>query len=100
MAIGARDAFDKALSGTEREQWLSLPITGCDGLPGGGQELVRRGILAATIVVSPNAGTAVELAAKALKGQAIPAKTIGGLASYPAIHQLRQQREMATAALR
>ena len=94
MALGVRDAFESGMNGTERDQWLSLPITGCDGLPGGGQELVKRGILTATIVVPANAGVAVELAAKALKGAQVPEKTIGLAASFPPVENLRSHRSV------
>jgi ABC-type sugar transport system substrate-binding protein len=92
MALGVREAFDKSMSGTEREQWLSLPTTGCDGLPGEGQELVKRGVLTATIVVPPNAGIAVELAAKALKGVQVQEKTVCVVSSYPSVEKLREHR--------
>jgi ABC-type sugar transport system substrate-binding protein len=92
MALGVRDAFDSSMNGAERDQWLSLPITGCDGLPAGGQELVKRGILTATIVVPANAGMAMELAAKALNNQQVPEKTIGVVSSYPSVEKLREHR--------
>jgi ribose transport system substrate-binding protein len=93
MALGVRDAFDKGLSGAERDQWLSLPVTGCDGLPGGGQELVKLHVLAATITVPPNAGAAIGLAAKALKGEAIPDRTVSPVSSFPSIEKLRNYRD-------
>jgi ABC-type sugar transport system substrate-binding protein len=91
MAAGAHDALQSSLSGTEREQWLRLPITGCDGLPGGGQEMVKRGTLTATIIIPPNAGIALELAGKALRGEPIPERTVCTVQSYPSIEKLRQQ---------
>jgi ABC-type sugar transport system substrate-binding protein len=95
MALGVREAFEKSLSGAEREQWLSLPITGCDGLPGGGQNLVKRGVLAATIVVPPNSGVAMGLVAKALKGEHVPERTVGEVSSYPALEKLSHYRSSA-----
>jgi len=97
MAMGVREAFDKTLSGAERDQWLSLPITGCDGLPRGGQEMVKRGILAATIVAPPNAGIAIELVAKSLKGEQIPERTVCAVSSYPPVEKLRDHRGSAVA---
>lgn len=92
MALGVREAFDSTMSGAERDQWLSLPITGCDGLPGGGQELVKRGILTATIVVPANAGIGVELAAKALNNQPVSDRTVCVGSSFPAVEKLREHR--------
>jgi len=50
MAMGARKAFDRMTVGDERARWLGLPYTGCDGQLGTGQEWVRQGWLAATII--------------------------------------------------
>ena len=58
MAVGARKAFQEELNLAARERWLKLPYIGCDGLPNSGQTWVRRGLLTATILVPPNAGTA------------------------------------------
>src|SRR3984885_9153347 len=49
MAMGARDAFKELTNEDERERWLKLPFTGCDGLPKTGQAWVRSGLLAATV---------------------------------------------------
>ena len=38
-----------------------VPFTGCDGVTKTGQEWVRRGLLKATIITAPAAGTALEL---------------------------------------
>ncbi len=97
MALGVREAIEKNLSGHELDLWLALPLTGCDGLPGGGQDFVKRGLLTATISVLPNAGVAVELVAKALRGEPIPEKTVGVVASLPAIEKLRDQYRNLTA---
>jgi ABC-type sugar transport system substrate-binding protein len=95
MALGAREAFESTLTGAERDTWLKLPMTGCDGLPTGGQELVKRRILTATIVVPANAGVAMELLAKSLRGETIPEKTVGVVSSYPEIEKLHHRRAMA-----
>jgi ABC-type sugar transport system substrate-binding protein len=91
MAMGVHEAFDQSISGTERTRWMSLPITGCDGLPEGGQELVNRGALAATVVVPPSAGIAVGLVAKALNGLTVPERTVVEVSSYPAVEKLRER---------
>lgn len=53
MAVGARRAFEELTNDSEKERWLSLPYTGCDGLPKTGQSWVRSGLLAATVFVPP-----------------------------------------------
>jgi ABC-type sugar transport system substrate-binding protein len=66
MAVGARNALRN-----HRPDW-SGPFTGCDGLPDGGQRLVREGTLAATVVKPPTGGPGVDLVAQALRGEPIP----------------------------
>lgn len=62
MAIGARKAI-----AASRPEWLSLPLMGSDGLPDGGQRMVKAGEFAATITVPSAAGPAIELIAKHLR---------------------------------
>lgn len=89
MAIGARNAFEEIGDSKEREKWLSLPFTGCDGLPKTGQAWVRQGLLAATVITPPPAGLAVRLMADALRGEAMVAeRTVTVLESFPAIEKL------------
>jgi ribose transport system substrate-binding protein len=92
MAMGARRAFEKLTDPSGRAKWLALPFLGCDGLPETGQAWVRKGILAATVVVPPNAGQAVEALAKALvKGAPQPPERLLNPArSYPRVEQLAQ----------
>jgi ribose transport system substrate-binding protein len=71
MAAGARKAFAEIPAG-ERERWLQIPITGCDGLPKTGQSWVRSGLLAATIYIRPNTDLALEMLTDALRGGAQP----------------------------
>lgn len=90
MALGARKAFEEH---SQRDRWLSLPFLGCDGMPATGQAWVRQGLLAATVVIPPNAGQAVELAAKALQSGAAPAeRTLTTPTSYPAFAALSARR--------
>lgn len=90
MAMGARQAVEALSPGPQRDQWLSLPYTGVDGVPSTGQAWVQQHLLAATIVVPPLAGTAVELLAKAaLSGQPMPERTIIRPTSHPPIAELR-----------
>jgi ABC-type sugar transport system substrate-binding protein len=67
MAMGARKAL---LAG--RAEWARVPFTGCDGLPEGGQRLVKMKQLAATIVAPSNAGPAIDLIARWLKTKEQP----------------------------
>jgi ribose transport system substrate-binding protein len=66
MAMGARKAFGE-LAGPERERWLKLPFTGCDGMPKTGQTWVRSGVLAATIYIRPNTDLAMEMLVDAIR---------------------------------
>lgn len=89
MAIGARKALEEMKNLQAREKWLSIPFIGCDGLPQTGQTWVRSGRLAATVVVPPMAGQAVQLLASALRnGTTIPERTVTLLESYPPIAKL------------
>ncbi len=73
MAAGARKAFAEIAAG-DRERWLKIPFTGCDGLPRTGQSWVRTGLLAATIYIRPNAGLAVEMLTEAMRAGSQPAE--------------------------
>ncbi|HEX6466954.1 MAG TPA: sugar ABC transporter substrate-binding protein [Terriglobales bacterium] len=89
MALGVRKAFQEIQDEQKREQRLKAPFTGCDGLPKGGQAWVRSGTLAATIVVPPNAGTAIEMMAHAIQnGSLPPERTFTVPVSYPPIESL------------
>lgn len=67
MAMGAHKAFQEMPAGEERTRWLSLPLLGVDGLPGTGQDWLAKGLLAATVVVPPTAGPALEMMVQALQ---------------------------------
>jgi ribose transport system substrate-binding protein len=89
MAMGARDAFKELTNEDERERWLGLPFTGCDGLPKTGQSWVRSGLLAATIFVPPNAGQAMEMLVDALQNRKMPAeRVVTAAVSIPALDAL------------
>jgi ribose transport system substrate-binding protein len=92
MALGARKAFED-MAGPKRERWLSLPFLGCDGMPGTGQLWVRQGLLAATVVIPPNADLAIEMLAKALPSGTQPAeRTLTRPSSYPLLETLDGRR--------
>ncbi len=93
MAMGARKAFQQILNQADRERWLKLPFTGCDGLPSTGQAWVRNGSLAATIYVPPNTGQAIETLVQALQQKKQPAERIMIPArSIPALDGLTPRR--------
>src|SRR5467141_429386 len=90
MAIGARKAFEELANESERERWLKLPFTGCDGLPKTGQAWVRTGLLAATVFVPPNAGQAIEMLFQAMQLGKKPAeRALTVPVSIPTLDQLK-----------
>ena len=92
MAIGARKAFEE-LPELDRERWLRLPFTGCDGLPKTGQAWVRSGLLAATVFVPPNAGQAIEMFVQAIQQKKRPPERVLTVpTSIPAIDSLKPTR--------
>lgn len=90
MAMGARKAFQETANESERDRWLKLPFTGCDGLPSTGQAWVRSGHLAATVFAPPNAGQAIEMLFQTItKGQQVPERVLTGPSSIPPIAELK-----------
>jgi ABC-type sugar transport system substrate-binding protein len=93
MAMGARDAFKELTNEDERERWLKLPFTGCDGLPKTGQAWVRSGMLAATVFVPPNAGQAIELLVDAIQNKKMPPeRVVTAAVSIPALDTLTRKK--------
>ncbi|HUA17072.1 MAG TPA: substrate-binding domain-containing protein [Verrucomicrobiae bacterium] len=98
MAMGARRAFEEQLDMRERDAWLSLPITGCDGVPKAGQEWVRKGLLTATVVSPALIGTAMELLANALStGAQPPERSFLPPVSFPALKDLQRVKKRGRA---
>jgi len=88
MAAGARKAFTEIAAG-ERERWLKIPFTGCDGLPKTGQSWVRSGLLAATIFIRPNTDIALEMLTEAIRTGTQPAESkLIAPESVPTIQEL------------
>jgi ribose transport system substrate-binding protein len=93
MAIGARKAFQEIANESERERWLKLPFTGCDGLPKTGAAWVTSGLLAATVFAPPNAGQAIEMIFQSIsKGEQQPERALTPAASIPPIAELKPKR--------
>jgi ribose transport system substrate-binding protein len=89
MGIGARKAIEETIVDADRDHWLGIPITGCDGVPRTGQAWVRTGQLAATVVVPPSTGEALALMTKALRSGAIlPEHFFTTSTPLPAIEKL------------
>jgi ribose transport system substrate-binding protein len=76
MAIGARKAFEELPNEADRDRFLKLPFTGCDGLPKTGQAWVRSGLLAATVFVPPNTGQAIEMFVQAIQQKKRPPERV------------------------
>jgi ribose transport system substrate-binding protein len=89
MAMGARKAFSAMDNLAERDRWLRLPYTGCDGVPKTGQTWVRTGSLAATVVIPTTAGRALAIMAQAIQtGAKPPEKSFTTPESFPPLDQL------------
>jgi ribose transport system substrate-binding protein len=96
MAIGARRAFEEVKDSVVRNEWLSLPFTGCDGVPKAGQEWVRRGLLRATVVTPPPMPLALEILVNAIRtGIQPPEQTVSRPSSFPAVDKLKASASAA-----
>jgi ABC-type sugar transport system substrate-binding protein len=91
MANGARRAFEELTNMKDRDAWLKLPITGCDGVPKAGQNWVRQGRMTATIISPPLVGDAMQLLATARKSGTQPeARTLSTPKSFPVLSELKR----------
>ncbi len=93
MAAGALRALAGAVGRFGRIDVTRIPVTGVDGNPGHGMALVDRNRLAATVIMPPVSGRAIELIHEAWStiGYAAPPVVRLAVRSYP---------EMSTIALR
>ena len=100
MAMGARRAFEEQTVGAERERWLKVPFTGCDGMPKTGQCWVRQGLMAATVNVPPITGLAMEMLVKSIEHGLQPAeKTKTAPKSIPDLDTLSKASARSAGAL-
>jgi ribose transport system substrate-binding protein len=89
MALGARKALQEQTDQEVRAKWLRARFTGCDGLPNTGQEYVRSGLLAATVIVPPNTKLAIEMLVAAIQQGKSPAElALTVPVSFPTIEEL------------
>ena len=87
MALAARKVFATMENADDR--WLRIPYTGVDGLVKTGQAWVRDGSLAATVVVPPNTGQALQMMASAYQsGARLPERSYTTPQSFPPIESL------------
>jgi ribose transport system substrate-binding protein len=97
MAAGARKAFAE-IAPSERERWLKIPFTGCDGLPKTGQSWVRSGLLAATIYIRANTDIALEMLTEAIRtGSQPPERKLLIPESVPLLRELAARTAKANA---
>lgn len=90
IAIGARRAFEGMKSERTPDLMRSLLFLGVDGLPRTGQAFVSGGTLAATIVVPPVAGPALEMLAAAISSKTQPKERhLISAHSFPAFESLK-----------
>lgn len=83
IALGAHRAFKERTSGAARDRWLSLPFLGVNGLKLG-QEAVRRGVLASTVVIPPTTVPAIEMLVRSYReGFRPPERTLVAPCSFP-----------------
>jgi len=94
MAMGARKAFEESFD--QVSDWRKIPFLGCDGLAKTGEDWLRRGLLAATIYIPPNAGLAIEMLVKAIEtGKLPPEITFATGKSLPTLEVLASRRATA-----
>ena len=91
MALGAHRALEE-----EKARPEGLILTGCDAAGEVGQDRVRKGILAASILLPPTAGLAIESFVQAFQtGLQPPEQTVLRPASFPPVDQLATKRDPA-----
>jgi ribose transport system substrate-binding protein len=88
FVLAAKKVFQDHSDGPERTQWLGLPYTGA-GVASQIKPLVNNGALAAAVITSLTADTAMEMMVKALQNGSQPQETtFVPSSSYPNLEQL------------
>lgn len=75
ITLGAYRAFREHARAEKKDHWLGLPFLGVNGLKVG-RDAVQRGTLAATVVVPPSAGVAIESLVRAYREGVRPLERI------------------------
>ncbi len=83
MAAGARKAIRQL-----KPDWDQVLFTGVDGLPEGGQRLVREGLLAGTVVQPLMAPAAIQLVARWVRGEKDGEVSLPAPSLYPPLGEL------------
>jgi ABC-type sugar transport system substrate-binding protein len=90
MAIGARKAFQEITETDIRERFSHLLYFGVDAVRATGQEWLKRGLLAGTVVVPTNADMAIEMLATAIRtGKIVPETNLTVPKALPSMDKLR-----------
>jgi ribose transport system substrate-binding protein len=89
LAIGARKAIEQPTTGPKGNHKSRVRFLGVDGLPETGQAWVRRGILAATVIVPPTASHALnDLVAALQSNEKHRESTLVAPESFPAANAI------------
>ncbi len=92
MALGGKKAAAEMAAVLGKPAWRDVPAAGVDGMAEFGQRLVEERTLAATVIMPPTAGKAVELLAAALRERSVPPPvTTIPVMSHPQLGVLRHQ---------
>jgi ABC-type sugar transport system substrate-binding protein len=83
MAVGVQHAMQ-----AKHPEWGKIRAIGCDGLPDGGQRLVKEGVLAATIVTPASTGPGTELVVRSLRGEKVGPTSAVPVRPFPSIEEL------------
>jgi ribose transport system substrate-binding protein len=93
MAMGARRAFEELPDMQQRDQFLRLPIIGCDGVEKAGLTWVRQGRLTATVVSPPIMGDAMQMLFASRKNGSQPQEvTLIAPNSFPPLAEIARSR--------
>jgi hypothetical protein len=86
-----RQEIGRALSALHPD-WAAIAYTGVDGLPEGGQRMVREKALTATIITPSPAGPSLEMVVRALRGEPFARFTLIPPRVFPPLEELRPIR--------